>query len=75
MIQITLCLKDCSVNVTCFLSFPYLFWFTVNDEQVAPLCLAPGSAGAPGEHARGEVVALVLKQSPGILTLFADPFC
>lgn len=39
------------------------------------MCLAPGSAGAPGEHARGEVVALVLKQSPAVLTLLANPFC
>lgn len=37
--------------------------------------LAPGSAGAPGEQARGEEVALGLKLSPAAVTLFANTFC
>lgn len=58
-----------------FFSSSYLFWLTVDDEQVAPLCLTPGPAGAPGELAGGDVVALVLKQPPAVRTLCANTLC
>lgn len=53
----------------------YLFRFIVDDEQVTPLRLAPGSTGAPGEQAGGEVIALVLELSPAVRTLMANPLC
>ena len=51
----------------------YLFRCTVDDEQVAPLCLTPGSAGAPGQTARGEEVTLCLELCPTVGTRPAEP--